>query len=74
MQLLGHAVFEDLKAHPRIFHGFVAAPVLEHFSLMLKIGGFGDDLCGHVANKVREMREDALTKKQCLHKGSSERD
>lgn len=37
-QLLGHALCERFEAPPHLFHGFVAAPVLESLSLQMRLG------------------------------------
>uniref|UniRef100_A0A7S2GB48 Uncharacterized protein n=1 Tax=Florenciella parvula TaxID=236787 RepID=A0A7S2GB48_9STRA len=37
-QLVGHAKYELYAAPPHLFHGFVAAPVLEFMSLVLRLG------------------------------------
>lgn len=37
-QLVGHALHEEFSAPPDLFHGFVAAPVLESISLQMRLG------------------------------------
>jgi len=37
-QLAGHALFEEFAAPPHLFHGFVAAPLLEFVSLLFTLG------------------------------------
>lgn len=37
-QLAGHGLHEEFSAPPDLFHGFVAAPVLESISLQMRLG------------------------------------
>ena len=37
-QLAGHAMFETFAAPPHLFHGFIAAPLLEFVSLLFSMG------------------------------------
>jgi hypothetical protein len=56
LQLIGHALCEDLHAPPRLFHGFVAAPPLEHISLLLSCGCFGESFRQSIMDEVEETR------------------
>jgi hypothetical protein len=38
-QVIGHFIFEPITAGPNLFHGFVAAVVLEWFALVVRLGG-----------------------------------
>lgn len=38
VQLYGHAKYEEFEAPPNLWHGFVAAPILEYASLLFRLG------------------------------------
>ena len=55
-QLIGHSYHEEFKVKPNLFHGFIAAPILESTSLVYRIGGYPPGLL----EKVNSVREKAL--------------
>lgn len=57
-QLLGHRYFERFAAPPHLFHGFVAAPLLEYSSLLFRLGLL-PGLCAEVAVEVQKARGEA---------------
>lgn len=38
VQLYGHAKYEEFEAPPNLWHGFVAAPILEYTSFLFRLG------------------------------------
>eukprot|EP00928_Gymnodinium_smaydae_P089765 TRINITY_DN73678_c0_g1_i1.p1 TRINITY_DN73678_c0_g1~~TRINITY_DN73678_c0_g1_i1.p1 ORF type:complete len:213 (+),score=35.09 TRINITY_DN73678_c0_g1_i1:67-705(+) len=61
VQLFGHARYEEFSAPPDLFHGFVAAPVLEYVSSLFHSGAMADkytELMGEVV-AVRNRARDA---------------
>lgn len=57
-QLAGHAFHEDFSAPPDLFHGFVAAPVLESISLQMRLG-LMPQLKSQVDREVQRVRSEA---------------
>lgn len=63
-QLLGHRLHEEIIAAPNLFHGFVAAPVLEYMSLLLRIGILPETITRGVLIEVDALRAPSLSAHQ----------
>lgn len=63
-QLVGHARYEKYSAPPHLFHGFVAAPILEFVSLVFRLGGLKDTRVAvyATADKARESGTTLISK------------
>lgn len=63
-QVIGHKLNEPVMASPNLFHGFIAAVVLEWFSLVIRLGGasaIGLDGVWAEAARVRAILEHELS-------------
>ena len=71
-QLVGHALHEDFSAPPLLFHGFVAAPLLEYMSLVFRIGGLPTLRADvfRAVEKIRNASPDASSRAEPLVDGT----
>jgi len=69
-QIAGHVMCEDYQAPPSLMHGFVAAPILETVSLMLRLGLLSSD-DQDVWKEVDEIRHRAAQLSLSFKPGSS---
>jgi len=59
-QLIGHAMHEVFQAPPNFLHGFFAAPVLEWFSLLLRLGLMPTENSRELWARVDALRQSSL--------------